>query len=661
MSGPSGRKPIVIPPGTTVSMAGVREGSISRAPRKKAYEKKYFIFWDGEATQDRGYCLFGNSEGLYLQEPRELSTLECLQLILHSAKEHPNGSNISFAFDYDVNNILRDLPWPKLLVLHETGRVSWQGYRIEHIPHKIFKVSKDDTRIKIDDVFSYFRTRFDRALKKYGIGDPDILKEISEGKEERPNFTYAQIDYIRKYWQLELSHGVQLMDKLKRDIYSAGMHITSWHGPGALAAHALSANKMKEHKSEEEYPESLHLAIRTAYAGGWFERFKAGAFYGPVYTADINSAYVYAMSLLPSMRDGFWRHISEPSPDQFMHCRMAAIRVRIVRGFKAWQHACHGVPFPLFHRDADNSMSHPVSTEGWYWNHEIKWLIELNEPGLEILEAWIWVDDGSYPFSWVDDMYQERLALQAENNPAEKALKWALASMYGRVAQRAGWNRRERTAPRWHQLEWAGNITSICRSMIFGVALDVAKHGGLVSIDTDGILSTVPFGSLPNGEGNQLGRWKVEEFSGIIYIQNGVYWLRDMQGVWIPPKTRGIRAGSIDDPAIAIRALETDGRITLDKHNFIGYGAASRGRRKLWRTWHDSTHTIDVSRGGTRQHASKLCRSCRKNVPMSEGLHDLAQVPPKSLQSFPHRLPWLEDENESERLAGRHEIDTESI
>jgi len=662
-SGPSGRKlleaqDVDVKSAEIISAAGIKPVR----PRTRAYERKYFIFWDGEATRDVGYCLFGNSEGLYLQSDTELSTVQCLELILYSGRSHPDGSNVAFAFDYDVNNILRDLPWTKLCILHTTGKVSYLGYWIEHIPHKIFKVAKDDVRVKIDDVFSYFRQRFDRALKKYGVIDQQTLDQISAGKDDRPNFTYEKIDEIRAYWLLELEYGVKLMDKLKRDIYAAGMHITSWHGPGALAAFALGQNHMRDHKYPEAYPAELLYAIRCAYAGGWFERFKAGLYLGPVYSADINSAYVYAMSLLPSMATGQWFHIEgEKDYARLLHKRMACFRVRWVKSARAYKAACHGIPMPLFHRDDRNGMSHPTATEGWYWSHEVRTVFELGDQDLEILEAWIFADDGTYPFEWVGDMYQERLALQAENNPAEKALKWALASMYGRVAQRAGWNRREHTAPKWHQLEWAGNITSICRSMIFGAALDVGKRGGLISIDTDGILSSVPFGPLPNGEGNQLGRWKVDEYSGIIYIQNGVYWLRDMSGTWIPPKTRGIPAGQIDDPEIAIQALRSDGVITLQKHNFIGYGAAARGRRKDWRKWLDSEHRIDVSHGGSRQHSKRMCRSCRAGIGMHEGLHDLASVPRRTLESYPHRLPWLEDVDMLEKIMADQKLSLDEM
>ena len=87
--------------------------------------------------------------------------------------------------------------------------------------------------------------------------------------------------------------------------------------------------------------------------------------------------------------------------------------------------------------------------DGWYWNPEAQWVVD--DPDAEFLEAWIYRSDSTKPFEWVGEMYDERLAMKAVGNPAEKALKMTMASLYGRVAQRAGW-RRTKSAPQWHQI-----------------------------------------------------------------------------------------------------------------------------------------------------------------------------------------------------------------
>jgi hypothetical protein len=617
---------------------------------------KPFIMWDGEAVQDGAdYCLFGNSEGEEICKPN-LGTKECLDLILSAGQKHPKSFHIAFAFDYDVNNILRELPWKLLIILKERGRCMWQGYEIHHIPHKSFKVKKNGITVKIDDVFSYFRCRYDFALAKYGIGTEEERTAITDGKLLRPDFKFADIlTKIRPYWKLELALGVKLLDKLRRDINGAGFYIGAWHGPGALAAYCFNRNGVRQHMAP--IPENISLAARIAYAGGWFERYKAGMHDGPIWTADINSAYVYALSRLPSLATGTWIRQSDDNSDSLRvssrTVRLGLYRIRFRHGFSAYMATNHGIPLPLFQRSTDGGISRPTVTEGWFWSYEAR--IVSRDPNAEFVEAWIYLDDGTYPFAWLEDMFLERLALQAENNPAEKALKWALASMYGITAQRAGWDRRKRSAPRWHQIEWAGAITSMCRSMIYAAAAPVATNGGLVSIDTDGIISTVPFTSLPNGVGNQLGRWKVEQFSGLCYFQNGVYWLRDMQGDWLTPKIRGVPQDQIPSIDDAIGALRGDGSIRISRHNFVGYGTAIRGRRDAWRTWEDQEYAIDIKRAGQRHHLEKICRACKRGSKWDEALHDLALIMPGEQESHPHKLPWLEKEDNTllERL--KHE------
>ncbi len=616
-------------------------GGKSKDGARGANATRPFVFWDGEAVQDgAGYCLLGSSAGGELCAPN-LSTVDCLDFILQTGADNPRAFHVGFAFDYDVNNILKDVPWVKLIILKHNTVVEWEGYEIRHIPHKSFTVSREGTSVRIDDTFSFFRSSFLRALRKYHIGTNDEHRQISDGKTDRPDFQFADIDEkIRPYWQLELKLGTLLMDKIRRMLNDQGIFIGQWHGPGALAAYALRTNKMGQHKKPT--PKELSLPTRQAYAGGWFERFKVGVHDGPIYSADINSAYAYGLAKCPSLSHGEWQHIQSPSPSLVHKTRLGLFRLRLrpegQRAFSAFMATSHGVPSPLFHR-SDHGMHHPTYTDGWYWGPEAA-LVERH-PDVEFVEAWLFHDDGSRPFAWVEDMFLQRLALQAANDPGELPLKWILASLYGRSAQRAGWDKRKLLPPRWHQIEWAGYITSLCRSMVFEAAVSSARNGGLISIDTDGVLSTTPFGPLQNGIGNQLGRWKLEEYSGIIYVQNGIYWLRGMDGTWKAPKTRGIPSAQIADPEIAIRALRTDGRIHIDRHNFVGYGAAMRGRRDQWRTWRDTAGTIDANFSGNRQHIQRLCRACRAGLSMAESLHDLAILPVGG-ESKPHTLPWLE-------------------
>lgn len=621
-----------------------RGGGRSHHSEEEENQTREFITWDGEECKDAGYCLFGNSKGLMVKAPH-LTSEEMLDLIIETGKQYPKAFHVGYAFYYDVNWIVKDFPKARIAVLHKVGKVNWNGYTVEHIPHKILTVSKTDPvtkkkiRVRIDDCFTYFRTRFDKALIKYGIGTPEERAEVTEGKDNRNDFWWRDIDEIESYWRKELKLLVELMDRIREDVNAAGFNIGQWHGPGALASYALRKHDMGQFKKET--PEEVLPAVLSAYTAGWFERFKAGYHDGPVWTADINSAYVYAISLLPNLADGEWKHILRPSPKDIRETRFAVYHIRMRGTPQDYLGACRGIPGPLPLREKSGTISHPVSVDAWYWSPEAA--LVAGRVGVEVVEAWIFDDDGTSPFAWVSEDYRHRLLLQRLGNPAEKVIKWMLASLYGRLAQRVGWDESTLKPPRWHQLEWAGFITSMCRSMCYRAAMDVARRDGLVSVDTDGIMSTVPFDArtLGNGEGTGLGEWKVEKFTGMIYVQNGIYWLRGEDGEWVEPKLRGIPKEQVKDEKKAMKALANGEKIEITKRSFIGYGQALQGDWKRWRTWEERPHVIDIENAGKRVHATRFCRACKDGYTMDQCLHDLAPVPQDTLVGQLHVLPWM--------------------
>ncbi len=593
-------------------------------------DEKPFIAWDGEGCQGENgigpYSLFGASTGDYIRY-YDLSTWDCLQLILEVERKNPDAIHVGFAFGYDINQIIKDLPEAQLAMLKIRGATRWRDIRIEWIPRKWFVVSHKGITAKIFDVWSFFNCGFGLALEKYEIGAKEHLERIKEMKGERPNFTWADIDEIQEYWELELQYLVQLMDKYRDIIYRAGYRITSWHGPGAIASYALKIHHTRLHMNRG-IPDDINQAARSAYAGGRFNPFKAGYYEGPVYSADINTAYGYTFSRLPSLAHGKWNYSRDPDRSQTGEVRMGLYRIRFVDRYSSRA-------FPLFHRDPDGSISFPNATEGWF--HASEAYLVRDSTKAEFVESWVFEDDGSYPFAWIADAYQERLEMQDRGDPTEEGHKRAIASTYGQVAQRAGWERKHEP-PKWHQLEWAGAITSECRSIIYAAAASCGN--GLISIDTDGVLSLSPIRHLPGGIGRGLGQWKTQEYTGILYVQSGIYWLRDSEGKWLPPKSRGIprRKLAFDEIYPTIAAGKN---IEVNQHMFIGLGLAMRGRMEDWRRWVDEPRVIEFGGSGKMQHSPAQCPMCKKGLGYGEVMHPLRLVPPKRIENSLHKLPWL--------------------
>lgn len=658
----------------------------SKRPRKHGkllsriqdLEERPFIAWDGEGYREfvcgptgeidiaHHYMLFGNSDGQTIHG-RSLSSEECFALILDAERRTPHAIHVIFGGGYDANMWLRDLEWRHLGVLYDAGKVKWRGYRLSHVPGKSFTVSKDGVSATVYDVFGFFHSGFLPAIKKYNVGTAEQHKRIQAGKSLRSRFTLADLPYAEEYFSDELSLLVDLMEIVRESVYSSGFYITEWHGPGALASYALKQNGFLKYKGGKNVPAQVKVARLFAYAGGRFQPFRGGLYLGPVYTADINSAYAYAGSLLPRLDNGQWETIDPASVRQardIARFGLYRIRLEFPDGYVA-QARIWGIPFPLFHRSKKGNLSWPHRTEGWYWSPEAATVI--GSPYATVLEAIVYRDDGTYPFSWIADAFARRLQLQRyckqcngyhegpqseydhrpSGHPAEKAYKWMLAAMYGQWAQRVGWDKLRRIAPRSHQLEWAGYVTSYCRAMVFRAALCVGRRGGLISIDTDGITSMVPFeaSDLPNGTGELLGQWKLEEYTGIFYWQNGIYWLRKDDGTWVEPKTRGIPKGDLSiDAALACYAkdgLTTPGNSRLRVHRklFVGYGLALSHQWQKWRHWFDTEVEIIFGGKGKAAHVPALCPKCSicYGIPM----HLFTQFPPDDTVSEPHYLPWL--------------------
>lgn len=614
-------------------------------------ELRPFVAWDGEGclneTDPDGYqpyCLFGSSAGGRIKG-YDLSSLDCLSLLIDTERENREAIHVGYSFGYDVNQIIKDFPLPALRNLKVGNRCRYRGFDVEYIPHKWLQVGYGRPKsrggngrvsIRVFDTFSFFALRFDKALSKYRIGTPDQIQRIASGKGERPNFRYSDIPtLIEPYWESELDLMVQLMDKFRSILYAAGYHITAWHGAGALANYVLR-NRGAANHLDRGSPAEIINAARSAYIGGRFEPFQAGYYEGPVYSADINSAYGYTLSRMPSLQNGKWLYETKPDREATKDIRLGMYHIRYL------SHNSGGLK-PLPHRDPSGSVSWPNMTEGWF--HAPEAYLVRNDPNAEFLESWIWEDDGSYPFSWVQEIFEERLAMQAIGDATEIAHKKAIASLYGQFAQRSGWERRH-GPPKFHQLELAGAITSECRSLVYSAGKSVRK--GLLSIDTDGVLANVPFGKLPNGNGVRLGEWKTEEYSGILYVQSGVYWLRDRSGNWLPPKSRGVPQRRLQFADIFERVKNGEDPITIQQHSFYGFGQAiHQNNLGDWRKWLDSPRHIRFGGAGKRIHSERFCPPCKRGESLSESLHPLIPIPPKQLESSLHHLPWLESSRES--------------
>lgn len=623
----------------------VRDGY--NGERRDALADRPFIGWDTEGSnEDATPFLFGSSEGHRIAHPR-IASQDMFELVLEAEQENPKAIHIIYGGEYDFNMFLRDFDHKYLNNLKTTNRTKWYEYEIEHIPRKWFIIKRDGIVAKIFDVVSFFACPYVDALLENKIGTDDETSRIQRGKVQRSGFTFDDLATIEPYWRTELKLLPELMDKTRDAFYRAGVFIHSWHGPGALARYMLKNHGIKQCMAKT--PEEVHLASRYAFCGGRFESFQAGLFEGQVFNADVNSAYPYAATLLPDLTTGQWEYIKDPDPrivrpEQFAIYHVAYSKLNTHRTGISVE------PQPLFRRLHDDRVQWPNIVTGWYWSPEAFNII--NDSYAAFLEGWIYHDTGIRPFKWLNEYYDHRLKLKALQDPMQLAFKLGPNSVYGQLAMRAGWQR-YKGPPTFHQLEWAGFITSTCRAMVHRVASYAWRQNALISIDTDGVFATCDLSPslTERGIGKGLGQWSTGEMPGMLNWQSGVYWLSDADNQWELRKARGAPKGKIPFSA-ALAALPDLTDIQYKRNEMIGYRWGLRNGMQDWRYFVEKDRSLSFggSEFSKRFHQPRACRVCTGRAPGS--MHDLYPVGngfSPDHHSKMHVLPW-ERNNDHERI-----------
>lgn len=643
-----------------------------------ALEDRPFIAWDGEGINLRGpgkpqaYVLFGSSED-HISSKTGLNAFDCLEHIIQTGENNPNAIHVGFAFTYDANMIVHSLSPATLGRLHVHGlarlkRANGDRYTITFLRGKFFRVTKyrsnyhpkvnphAKTTVTIYDIFSFFASSFVSAYQDM-LGP--ISSVIAAGKAARGEFSLEAWDEVVDYWTLEIQLLRDLADELRTRVYDAGLRISQWHGPGALASYALREHSIRN--DMEVSPPEVRDAARYAYAGGRFELFKLGTRTGRIFGIDINSAYPYAIAQLPSLAEGHWSKVDRPGSVE----RFGVYHIRMNQG-----RLLDEAVSPVFHRDRDHTITFPWTVDTWLWSPEAYW---AQRCGAEIVEAWVFEETTRRPFAWVADMYEQRREWKRAGISAQIALKLCLNSIYGKLAQRVGWDPVNQRMPPFHQLEWAGWITSFTRARLFDIMSRV-PFDSVIAVETDGLYTTTDPATMNIQHSEELGGWSVSEYDQIMYVQSGLAWLHsevpDKKGRHWTDKRRGLdpcRKGHEPeecncDGVFNLRACTSylDGLHPLpDAANpwtpyrgkttrFTGLGVALKSRLGVANrhcVWSTDDREISPALTGKRIHVPACCRACRDGRTAGEAVHDL-MINSRAVTnpySYPHSIPWEEE------------------
>lgn len=528
---------------------------------KPLNERGVFVAWDGEGvdtdnsvngTREHIYTLLAcrnmEGQGAVLGDgTRRLSSMELLQFICLQAKQHGKRAiHVSFSFAYDVIHILRDfLPEQVKRAMADSQTTFGKHgpffvkYHPKRLLHIIMVRDEDaptytddkgvrhfDTAVsvRIWDCFGFFQKGLAPALEDWNVVTSEELAIVERGKADRDQFAAWSLDDIVAYNDMELIALLRMMQSLRESTRALGLSLARWDGAGATAAALYRKELGKNFFRSIETPEHVDVAAHYAYFGGRVETVRYGHHKAPIWRHDINSAYPAAIAELPDLRYGEWHNGSDYS----------AMREPFSLVLLRWDIKTQHLIYPFAYRNPDGTVCFPRKGYAWIWAIELHralacGAIKLDEFYIE--QVYTWYDGGMpSPFAFVKGYYAERQKLKQaiKRGDAEDArgkslvIKLGLNSIYGKLAQKIGYNRETGQRPPFYNACYAGFVTASIRSQLFTTAFPY-RHA-VISMATDGIFSTE---RIPVQESSQLGEWEVDSFDGIVHVQSGVYWLLD--------------------------------------------------------------------------------------------------------------------------------------
>lgn len=558
---------------------------------------------DGEGSDlDDGrqvYSYLASSSGRSVRAAKGLSTRACLEFLLaEAAAAGDDALFVVYGMGYDVNMMLADLPRHLIHILWTSprGYVRWEEFGVHYRANRMFSVSRwaegkrgrerKVAKVTLWDAIGYSQAPFVEAVRSW-LGDDPRAALIAEGKARRGSFDGADPDgFVERYTAAELSALVDIERRMMGHLVRLDIPMKRHDGAGALAAalhdkHGTAARPKAGVPGvlpDASAPRDLRMAAAYGYYGGRIELVRYGRAEG-VHAYDVRSAYPAAMASLADWSQGRWAYRARWKRQPKRVPDASLCHVRWVTDARApWG------PFPF--REAWGAVKFPPEGEGWYWGPEVNAALDRADTGLTIMGMWEHLpDEDTLAFGWVAEMYQQRAQLKAAGDHAEKVLKLGLNSLYGKLAQRLGYQESSGRMPPYHSMLYAGYITSWTRAKLARLA--AAAPESVVFFATDGVLATEP---LPAEIGTELGAWDHERHDEVLTVQSGVYFLRQADA-WAH-RYRGWGAGVLTPEAIISAWEQGETYLDVPVTRFVGMGRALAQDWSLWRTWHQETKAL---------------------------------------------------------------------
>lgn len=518
-----------------------------------------------------------------------------------------------YGLGYDITKMLEGLSDSKLYkLLHAEeleGRIKSGPYRLSMLG-KCFEVvdrkaAKGQMKTLTWDILKGFQSTFVKALESWEVGTKTQHERIAAMKKKRGDFVRESYESVTGYCKEECQLLAALVEKYVRAHAEAGIDLRGkYHGAGSTGdafltlMNALGKRCTREVEDEDfEAFQATRSAFSRSFFGGRAEISRLGIVQGPVWTADIASAYPHALFDLPCVWHGKWRLVSGRGVGRAIEtARLACVHYRMLldrehysgselrrgrlekrrvveqrpdRTKKEWKDlpeidkrpgeretvmGIYGEVAelawgPLPYRTEKGSIVFPAAHPGgWAWTPEYR-IAKKHFDGVRAVEAWVLRSDCQCerPYRDIGMYYLRRLEWGGSKG---KVLKLGMNSCYGKFAQVIGRN------PKYSCRVVAGQITSTTRGrMVEGIA-SLDEPWNVIYAATDGLISTSEL-SPPDPPENEtgpgakekgkawLGSWEVEKHAESLFIvQPGFYFSLEPKG---KARTRGTPLEVIDE------------------------------------------------------------------------------------------------------------------
>lgn len=328
--------------------------------RLEAVRGQRAIMVDGEGVSlDDGshvyrYMAACRSDGVVLGElfdDKGITTLNALEFVAGLPKHDEDGvpylGVFGYGLGYDMTKWLERLKNKPLYDLFHSedlkpkarvGSMSLLliGKCLELVDKNAPKYQK---RTKVWDILKGFQSTFVNALRDWNVGTKEEWARIEAMKKQRGKFKDAPWEEVTNYCKDECRLGAELVETYIRAHVDAGIDLRGkYHGAGSTSDAFLRLMDALNKKCTREMLASADLdaytqmksAFSRSFFGGRAETSRIGIVKGPVWTADIASAYPHVLFELPCVKHGKWKKVSGRGMRRsFRASRLATVHFRI--------------------------------------------------------------------------------------------------------------------------------------------------------------------------------------------------------------------------------------------------------------------------------------------------------------------------------------------